>query len=133
MFRNQSGTQCKYPNIILAVVIGLFTLSRLLAADWPQWRGPSRDGISKETGLLQEWPPEGPKLLWKKDGLGDGYSTPSIVGDRIFLVNNKGLDDEFVQCLSVKDGSQIWQTHIGKVGKPDQSPSYPACAVDADH
>jgi outer membrane protein assembly factor BamB len=95
------------------------------AADWPQWRGPERDGISKETGLLQEWPTEGPKLLWKKDGLGDGYSTPSIAGDRIYLINNKGLDNEFVQCLSTKDGSQIWQTRIGKVGKPDQTPSYP--------
>src|SRR6476659_8511672 len=78
------------------------------AADWPQWRGPARDGISKETGLLQKWATSGPKLLWQKDGLGDGYSTPSIVGDRIFLVSNRGLEDEFVQCLSVKDGSQIW-------------------------
>jgi outer membrane protein assembly factor BamB len=95
------------------------------AANWPQWRGPSRDGISKETGLLQAWPTEGPKLLWQKDGLGDGYSTPSIVGDRIFLINNKGLDDEFVQCRSVKDGAQLWQTHIGKVGEPKQNPNYP--------
>jgi hypothetical protein len=95
------------------------------AADWPQWRGPARDGISKETGLLQEWPADGPKLLWQKSDLGDGYSTPSIVGDRIFLVSNKGLENEFVQCLSVKDGSQIWQTRIGKVGKPDQAPNYP--------
>jgi outer membrane protein assembly factor BamB len=97
------------------------------AANWPEWRGPARDGISKETGLLQEWPTEGPKLLWQKDGLGDGYSTPSIVGDHLFLISNKGLDNEFVQCLSTKDGSQIWQTHIGKVGKPDQMPKYP-CA-----
>ena len=95
------------------------------AANWPQWRGPNRDGISKEIGLLQDWPAEGPKLLWRQDGLGDGYSTPSIVSDRIFLVNNKGNDDEFVQCLSVKDGSRIWKTHIGKVGKPDQRPTYP--------
>jgi len=115
---------------IIAARIATVGLSAVIlvgfsAADWPQWRGPSRDGISKETGLLQEWPAEGPTLLWQKDGLGDGYSTPSIVGDRIFLINNKGLENEFVQCLSVKDGSQIWQTHIGKVGKPDQKPPYP--------
>src|SRR5262245_47426621 len=84
----------------IASIVGLCSL---LAANWPEWRGPSRDGISKETGLLQEWPAEGPKLLWQKDGLGDGYSTPSIVGDRIFLISNKGLEDEFVQCLGVKD------------------------------
>jgi outer membrane protein assembly factor BamB len=110
---------------IAVVALSAVTFAGLSAADWPQWRGPSRDGISKETGLLQEWPAEGPKLLWQKDGLGDGYSTPSIVGDRMLLINNKGLEDEFVQCLSVKDGSKIWQTHIGKVGKPDQKPPYP--------
>ena len=86
-----------------------------------------RSGISNETGLLQEWPTEGPKLLWQKDGLGNGYSTPSVVGDRIYLISNKGLEDEFVQCLSTEDGSQLWQTQIGKVGKPDQKPPYP-CA-----
>ncbi len=112
-------------NRLIYIVSMCGILAVTAAADWPQWRGPLRDGISKETGLLQEWPSEGPKLLWQKDDLGDGYSTPSIVGDRIFLINNKGNDDEFVQCLSVKDGSQIWQTHIGKVGKPDQRPPYP--------
>src|SRR5215216_289768 len=125
MFRNRFGKLRKCPKNVFAIITALVTLSGLLAANWPQWRGPSRDGISKETGLLQEWPAEGPKLLWQKDGLGDGYSTPSIVGDRIFLINNKGLDDEFVQCRSVSDGSQLWQTHIGKVGKPDQKPPYP--------
>jgi hypothetical protein len=109
---------------VLPAAICVF-LAVASAANWPQWRGPSRDGISKEAGLLQDWPAEGPKLLWQKDNLGDGYSTPSIVGDRLFLINNKGNDDEFVQCLSAKDGSQLWQTHIGKVGKPDQKPSYP--------
>ncbi len=95
------------------------------AADWPQWRGPDRDGISQEKGLLQEWPEEGPKLLWQKNELGDGYSTPAVANGRIFLVSNKGLDDEFVQALSAKDGKQIWSTHIGKVGNPDQKPPYP--------
>jgi outer membrane protein assembly factor BamB len=112
-------------NRLVYIVSFCGILAVTTAANWPQWRGPYRDGISNETGLLHEWPAEGPKLLWQKDGLGDGYSTPSIVGDRIFLINNKGLEDEFVQCLSVKDGSQIWQTHIGKVGKPDQRPPYP--------
>ena len=95
------------------------------AADWPQWRGPDRDGISEEKGLLQEWPEEGPKLLWQKNELGDGYSTPAVANGRIFLVSNKGNDDEFVQALSVKDGKQIWTTRIGKVGNPDQKPPYP--------
>ena len=52
------------------------------AADWPQWRGPNRDGISKETGLLKEWPSAGPKLLWQSKELGQGYGSPAIVGER---------------------------------------------------
>ena len=86
---------------------------------------PPATASRRKPACSKNGPPKAPSCLWQKDGLGDGYSTPSIVGDRIFLINNKGLEDEFVQCLSVKDGSQIWQTHIGKVGKPDQKPSYP--------
>jgi outer membrane protein assembly factor BamB len=96
------------------------------AADWPQWRGPERNGISHETGLLKEWPKDGPKLLWKVTDIGLGYSTPAVVGERIYALGNKGLDDEFVEALSTKDGSQIWKTTIGKVGNPDQNPQYPA-------
>src|SRR5262245_38777172 len=115
----------------LVYIVSICGILAFCAADWPQWRGPARDGISKEKGLLQDWPAEGPRLLWRKDGLGDGYSTPSIVGNRIFLINIKGNDDEFVQALSVKDGSQLWQTHIGKVGKPDQKPPYPGARSTA--
>ena len=52
------------------------------SGDWPGWRGPERTGVSRETGLLHQWPPGGPKLLWKAKGLGGGYSTPSIAGGR---------------------------------------------------
>ena len=69
-------------------------------SDWPQWRGPQRDGISKENGLLKQWPKEGPKLLWQLNNVGDGYSGPSVVGTRIYLVSNRGMDNEFVQALS---------------------------------
>ncbi|HLW77182.1 MAG TPA: hypothetical protein VKS01_09350, partial [Bryobacteraceae bacterium] len=48
------------------------------AADWPQWRGPNRDGISSETGLLPSWPPNGPPVIWKASGLGEGYSSLAI-------------------------------------------------------
>ena len=66
------------------------------ADDWPQWRGPNRDGISKETGLLKQWPETGPKLLWESKDVGDGYSTPAVVGDRLYVMGSKGMDDEFV-------------------------------------
>ncbi|MCI0661321.1 MAG: PQQ-like beta-propeller repeat protein, partial [Acidobacteria bacterium] len=95
------------------------------ATDWPQWRGPQRDGISKESGLLKEWPKEGPKLLWVQKDIGDGYSTPAVVGSRIYLMSNRGMDNEFVQALSVQDGKPIWTTRVGNVGNPDQQPPYP--------
>lgn len=94
-------------------------------SDWPQWRGPQRDGVSKETGLLKQWPKEGPKLVWQVNDLGDGYSTPSVVGDRIYLMSNQGMENEFVQARSTKDGKPIWTTRIGNVGNPNQNPPYP--------
>jgi outer membrane protein assembly factor BamB len=95
-----------------------------MAVDWPQWRGPRRDGLSAETGLLSEWPAEGPKLVWQVKEIDNGYSTPSIVGDRIYLLSNKGMEDEFVQALSAEDGKQLWTVRIGNVG-PNQGPQYP--------
>ena len=93
--------------------------------DWPQWRGPERNGTSKETGLLGQWPKEGPKLLWRVNDIGDGYSTPVVVGTRIYLMSNQGLENEFVQALSTVDGKPIWTTRVGNVGNPNQNPPYP--------
>jgi outer membrane protein assembly factor BamB len=114
------------PDIINQILLLAFVSSNLMAADWPQWRGPNRDGISRETGLLKAWPPEGPKLLWQVKDLGSGYSTPAVVGGRVYVMSNQGFEDEFVKALDVKDGSQVWSTRVGKVGNPDQQPSYPA-------
>jgi len=96
-----------------------------IAADWPQWLGPKRNGLSQDTGLLREWPTEGPKLLWQLNDIGDGYSTPAVAGGRVFLLGNRGMDNEYVQALSVEDGKQLWQTRLGGVGNPNQQPPYP--------
>ena len=93
-------------------------------SDWTQWRGPDRSGVSKEVGLLKQWPAEGPKLLWQVNDLGDGYSTPAVVGNRIYLMSNIGMDNEFVQALSIQDGKPIWTTRVGNVGNPNQNPPY---------
>lgn len=118
------------PPVFSSVLTGSFLLTlvapSLGAADWPQWRGPQRDGHSRETGLLREWPKDGPKLLWQVKAIGSGYSTPAVVGERIFLLSNEGLENEFVLALSTKDGSRVWQTKLGKVGHPEQNPKYPA-------
>ncbi len=93
-------------------------------SDWPQWRGPERNGVSQERGLLKQWPAEGPKLLWQVNDLGDGYSTPAVVGTRIYLLSNRGMENEFVQALSTQDGKPVWTTRIGNVGNPNQNPPY---------
>ncbi|MGL4555200.1 MAG: PQQ-binding-like beta-propeller repeat protein [Gemmataceae bacterium] len=110
----------------------------LLAADWPQWRGPDRTGLSAETGLLKEWPKGGPALLWKATGLGGGYSTPSVVGTKLYVLGAKDLKAgggkgkgkgggggasaaESVFCLDLaKQGAKLWSTEVGSTGR-----SYP--------
>lgn len=75
--------------------------------DWPQWRGPNRDGISTDTGLLKEWPAEGPKLLWHVDSVGAGYSSLAVKDGRIFTQGD--LDGvEHILALDAKDGKTLW-------------------------
>lgn len=104
---------------LVALSIGAF------AADWPQWRGPGRTGVSTETGLLKQWPAGGPKLLWQASDLGEGYATPIVAGRFVYLIANQGLENEFVQTRSTEDGKVVWTTPLGKVGNPDQQPPYP--------
>ncbi len=82
------------------------------AADWPQWRGPNRDGRSAETGLLREWPEGGPALAWKASGLGAGYSSVSIAGGRIFTMGDLG-DGQYLLALAEDGGGLQWQTRVG--------------------
>lgn len=111
--------------ISIVELLALTAAFQLSAADWPQWRGPSRTGVSHEADLLKEWPKEGPKLLWKISDAGSGYSTPAVVGDRIYLLGNDGLENEFVAAHAVADGKKIWSTRLGNVGNPKQQPSFP--------
>jgi outer membrane protein assembly factor BamB len=83
------------------------------AADWPQWRGANRDGKSADTGLLDAWPKDGPRLVWKAQDLGDGYSGPAIVGDRLFIQGQQG-GQQFVMAYDVRNGRQLWKTPAGK-------------------
>ena len=78
-------------------------------ANWPQWRGPNRDGLSKETGLLKQWPTEGPPLVWKASGAGRGYSSFSIANGKLFTMGLRG-DKEFVIAFDVATGKEAWAT-----------------------
>lgn len=85
------------------------------ATDWPQWRGPDRNDISTETGLLKAWPAGGPPLAWKARGLGVGYSSVAVGGGKIFTMGDSP-DAGTVKTLDAKDGSILWTTPIGKPG-----------------
>ena len=87
------------------------------SSEWPQWRGPNRDGLSAETGLLKEWPKDGPPLLWKASGLGAGFSGVSVAGQRIFTMGEQ-TDANHVLALNCADGKLLWSTKLGKAGAP---------------
>src|SRR5438034_1265652 len=95
------------------------TALSLVAGDWPQWRGPQRNGISGETGLLKEWPKEGPKLRWQKNLRTDfggkhgewAYSeSPLIDGDA--LVCTPGGSEATMVALNKKTGGVIWKCAV---------------------
>ena len=95
-----------------AVAALLLATTTLVAADWPQWRGPNRDGKSTETDLLQSWSKSGPPLAWKINLGGYGYASPVVVGDRLYITGAEDQetgDKEFALCLNTKDGKQIWK------------------------
>lgn len=98
--------------VAIAVLLLALGLNPLAAADWPQWRGQNRDGQSPETGLLDSWPEGGPPLAWRAGGLGSGYSSVSVSGERIYTIGDLA-DGQYVLGLSRKDGSILWKTKIG--------------------
>jgi outer membrane protein assembly factor BamB len=97
----------------------LLASASVRAGDWPQWRGPDRTDVSKETGLLKNWPSQGPKLLWTYRDTGAGYSCPAVVGEHLFTL---GADNknEFVLALNVKDGSKVWSTPYAATFQQDR-------------
>ncbi len=106
---------------------GLFWVSVLsvqcmaVDTDWPRWRGAQGDASSTEKGLLAEWPEGGPKVAWQSQGLGKGFSSLAIVGDRIFTMGEKDGRSLLI-CISRNDGSLIWETPFGS-GEPNCTPT----------
>jgi len=91
--------------------IAVALLTSAGGSDWPQFRGPDRDGVSREIGLLAAWPEGGPKLAWTFADAGVGFSGPAVVGERIYLSGGRG-PSEFVFALDL-DGKELWSAKIG--------------------
>ena len=88
--------------------------------NWPQFRGPARDNVSPDTGLLKSWPPEGPPLVWKVTSLGESISSVSVAGGRVYTQGH--IDgEEIVFCLDEETGQKLWAVAIG----PAEKVAYP--------
>lgn len=117
---------------ILLLIAGAETSDGLIASPepgWPQWRGPRRDGISHETGLLPNWPEDGPALLWDTDRLGSGWSSPIVVNGRLYVTGD--VDDDLVVWAFDANGTFLWKAGNGA----SWTGSYPgsrACCVYSD-
>src|SRR4051812_10814744 len=94
--------------LLVTAALSVLFLQTAGADDWPEWRGPNRDGISKEKGLPEKWSVEGQGLAWKADY--GGRSSPVILGDHLYLMNTYTKDDvvqERLLCLNADTGKLL--------------------------
>jgi outer membrane protein assembly factor BamB len=129
--------------VLSVVAVGLLTSAGALAADippqslksgadWPQWRGADRSGISPDVGLQKSWEQAPPKLLWTAGGLGGGYASVALAGGRIYTTGNLA-DGQAVLCLDAADGTMLWSKSITDVvPKHGQDGSRCTPSIDGD-
>ncbi len=105
------------PRVLVALLLAGLALATTAtgADDWPTFRGADRTGISKEKGLLKEWPADGPPLAWKAEGFGKGYSSVSVLGDKVFTMGD--IEDGcYLFALGRAKGEKVWQLKLGDTG-----------------
>lgn len=111
--------------LLTMVVVGVLGLAGSVAtqppapADWFQWRGPNRDGISTETGLLQDWPKAGPPQVWRATGAGNGYSSFSSSGGRLYTLGARA-NNEYVMAFDRATGRKVWEYLNGRRHQNDR-------------
>jgi len=108
--------------VLSVVILGLLLLwaDASRADDWPQWRGPNRDGVWRETGILESFPPDGLKVLWRAP-VGPGFSSPVVAQGRVYLIHSELMRPnakERVQCFDAVNGKVLW-TFSYDVSYPD--------------
>ena len=109
-----------------AVLLGVLTAASSLPAaggkaEWPQWRGPSREAVSTETGLLTEWPEDGPPLVWTAERLGNGYSSVVVVGGKVYTMGGSGRTGQAIIALDEATGKLLWTAKVSASGGHTQS------------
>jgi outer membrane protein assembly factor BamB len=101
-----------------ALVLTLLSVVARAADEWPQFRGANYDDISADTGLMKQWPSQGPPLAWKITGIGLGYSGVSIGKGRIYTMGDIKDSGSFVYALNEADGKILWSAKVGDAGAP---------------
>jgi outer membrane protein assembly factor BamB len=107
-----------FRNALAALALSASATTQALE-DWPQWRGPHRDGLSAEKNLLKSWPQDGPPLAWRVGGAGEGYSSFAVAGGRIFTLGARG-DREYVVAFDAASGKRLWEVAHGSRFKNDR-------------
>ena len=108
----------KFASAAAAVVLSAIAIQ---AADWPQWQGADRTRISKETGLMKQWPSSGPAVAWTATGLGNGYGSMAVAGERVFVQGTRG-GNSIVVAINRADGKEVWSKALGRSGDDDRGP-----------
>ena len=103
-----------FPALLFLLPVTLLAATPAASHDWPQWRGPARDGNSKEAGLLKQWPAEGPAKLWSFTNAGLGYSGFAVVGGKLFTLGTRD-GSEVLMCLDAAKGTEVWVAKLGAI------------------
>jgi outer membrane protein assembly factor BamB len=118
-------------SLALATSVGLVAAATAASPDWPQWRGPNRDDVARESGLLAKWPDAGPPLAWKASGLGGGFSSVAISGGRIYTLGDRAGSQQVV-AMSLADGKTLWTAKVGPVWADEYGGPRGTPAVDGE-
>src|SRR5690242_5859059 len=94
--------------VVLSAFLCVFASLRVaVGSDWPQWRGPARNGVSAERGWSTRWPASGPRRAWSAQ-VGEGFSSVAVVGGKVYTAGNAGGQDT-IYCLNVANGRPFWK------------------------
>src|SRR6185503_601359 len=115
--------------LALTASAALAAAAATTSPEWPQWRGPNRDDVAQESGLLAKWPEAGPPLAWKASGLGGGFSSVAISGGRIFTMGDRQGSQQVV-AMNLADGKIAWTAKVGPVWEDEYGGPRGTPAVD---
>lgn len=103
---------------VAGLVVAAAAAAQQARVEWPQWRGPNRDAISRDTGLLKEWKAGGPPLAWQASGLGAGFSSLSFAGGRLYTMGDVD-GEQHVLALDPSNGRILWKAKVGPIWQDD--------------